>query len=217
MRTAPEVLRELRALANPANIAGMARFGINPRGTLGIGIPHLRRLARRAGRDHRLAGELWAAGVHEGRILASMIDDPKEVTERQMERWVRDFDSWDVCDQVCGNLFRATSFAYRKAVEWSAREEEFVRRAGFVMMATLAVADKAAPDARFSRFLPLIVRRSDDDRNFVRKAVNWALRQIGKRSPGLRREAIRTERGLMRSDSRSARWIARDALRELER
>lgn len=211
------VLRELRGHADPRNVAGMARLGITPRGTLGVSIPMLRGLARRLGRDHRLAQELWRSGIHEARILASMIDEPERVTEAQMERWVGGFDSWDVCDQICGNLFRRTSFAWRKAVEWSGREEEFVRRAGFVMMATLAVADKEAPDARFARFLPLIMRRSTDDRNFVRKAVNWALRQIGKRSPGLRLDAIRTARRLLRSTEPSARWIARDALRELER
>ena len=215
--SAGALLRELRSHADPVNVAGMARFGINPRGTLGVSVAVLRRLARRTGRDHRLAQQLWASGIHEARILASMIDDPAAVTERQMERWVGRFDSWDVCDQVCANLFRHKPYAYRKAAAWSARGEEFVRRAGFVLVAGLVVTDTAAPDARFSRFLPLIVRRSGDERNFVKKAVNWALRQIGKRSPVLRREAIRTARGLLRSPSRSARWIAADALRDLAR
>lgn len=213
---AAALLKELRKRADPANVAGMARFGINPRRTLGVSVAQLRHLARGTGRDHELARRLWASGIHEARILASMIDDPAAVTEAQMERWIRAVDSWDVCDQVCGNLFRYTPYAWRKAVEWSARPDEYVRRAGFVLMATLAVADKAAPDARFARFLPLIVRRSADDRNFVKKAVNWALRQIGKRSPGLRRAAIRTARGLLRSEAPGARWIARDALRELK-
>ncbi|MBI3945290.1 MAG: DNA alkylation repair protein [Armatimonadetes bacterium] len=221
-RTSPKSLRpedaldRLRALANPANVAGMARFGINSHHTLGIPIPALRKLAREAGRDHALADALWESGVHEARILAALVDDPALVTEEQMERWVAGFDSWDVCDQVCSNLLDRTPFAYRKAAEWSARPEEFVKRAGFALMAALAVHDKAAPDAAFLAFLPLIERETGDDRNFVKKAVNWALRQIGKRNGGLRGAAIETARRVRGQGSRSARWIASDALRELE-
>jgi 3-methyladenine DNA glycosylase AlkD len=144
-----------------------------------------------------------------------MIDDPSKVTDRQMEKWVNDFDSWDVCDQVCSNLFDKTRLAYRKAVEWSARREEFVKRAGFALMAALAVHDENAPDSKFRKFLPIIKMESDDDRNFVKKAVNWALRQIGKRNGRLNQEAVKTARQISRSDSKSARWIANDALREL--
>ncbi len=210
-----EILRHLKSLRNPRNIAGMARFGINPRNTLGVSIPTLRRIARQAGKDHRLAQELWKSGIHEARILAAMVDVQEQVTQAQMERWVKDFDSWDVCDQVCSNLFDKTAFAHRKAVEWSRREEEYVKRAGFVLMAALAVHDKQAGDAAFRKFLPLIQRAATDDRNFVKKAVNWALRQIGKRNRALNRAAIATAREIQCIDSKAARWIAADALREL--
>jgi 3-methyladenine DNA glycosylase AlkD len=215
--TAIEILRQLRAHANPRNVAGMARFGITPRGTLGISIPTLRRFAKQIGRDHQLAQQLWATDVHEARILAGLIDEPGKVTAWQMDRWAHDFDSWDVCDQVCSNLFDKTPFAYRQASAWSRRREEFVKRAGFVLMAALAVHDKQADDAAFLRFLPIIEREAGDDQNFVKKAVNWALRQIGKRNRLLRRQAVKTARAIRRQDSRPARWIAADALRELTR
>lgn len=210
-----DIRRRLKAQANPGNVAGMARFGINPQNTLGVSIPALRTLAKEIGRNHKLAQGLWATRLHEGRILAGMIDDPKLVTEAQMEAWVKDFDSWDVCDQVCSNLFDKTRFAHRKALQWSARAEEFVKRAGFVLMATLAVHDKTAKDTAFLAFLPPIRTGATDERNFVKKAVNWALRQIGKRNHALNRVAIRTANELEVSDSKAARWIATDALREL--
>lgn len=210
-----EILKELKALANPANVEGMARFGINPANTYGVSIPVLRKMARDAGKDHALALELWSSGIHEARLLAGLVDDPKQVTEAQMEAWVAEFDSWDVCDQVCSNLFDRTSFAYAKAFEWSERQPEFVKRAGFVLMAALAVHDKAAPDETLARFLPVIARESTDSRNFVKKAVNWALRQIGKRNRRLNRQAIRTAKEISRLDSRAARWVAADALKEL--
>ncbi len=212
---AEEILKQLKSLRNPRNVAGMARFGINPHSTLGVSIPTLRGIARQAGKDHRLAQELWRSGIHEARILAAMVDDPSQVTDAQMERWVKDFDSWDVCDQVCSNLFDQTAFAHRKAAQWSRRDEEFVKRAGFALMAALAVHDKAASDAAFRKFLPLIRRAATDERNFVKKAVNWALRQIGKRNAALNRAAIATAREIQQIDSRAARWIAADALREL--
>jgi 3-methyladenine DNA glycosylase AlkD len=212
---AGEVIGELRSLGVARNVAGMARFGINPEGTLGVSLPDIRRLAQRVGKDHSLADELWRSGIHEGRILASLVDDPVEVTESQMDDWACDFDSWDVCDQVCSNLFDKTPFAHAKALEWSAREEEFVKRAGFVMMAALSVHDKASPDKVFLEFLPVIERESVDERNFVKKAVNWALRQIGKRNLPLNRAALRTAKTIAKIDSRSARWVASDALREL--
>jgi 3-methyladenine DNA glycosylase AlkD len=211
------ILRRLKRMADPRAVAGMARYGINPTNTLGVSVAELRRLAREIGRDHHLALQLWASGVHEARILACLIDEPPLVTEAQMERWVEDFDSWDVCDQCCGKLFDKTPLAYRKAAEWSRRDGEFVRRAGFVMVASLAVHDKAASERVFLRFLPIIRQASTDDRNFVKKAVNWALRQIGKRSPDLRQAALRTARAIRSGDSRAARWIAADAIRELAR
>ena len=185
-----DILQRLKSLANAENVAGMARFGINPQNTLGISVPVLRKMAREIGRDHALAQELWSSGVHEARILAALVDDPRLVTEAQMDAWAADFDSWDVCDQCCANLFDKTEPAYRKAVEWAARDEEFVKRAGFALMAALAWHDKRAPDEAFLAFLPVIQRESVDGRNFVRKAVNWALRTIGKRNAALNIRAI---------------------------
>ncbi len=213
--TAGRILRRLRTKANPANVAGMARFGINPTNTLGISIPTLRATAREIGTDHDLARALWASRVHEARILAGFIDDPAKVTGAQMERWVADFDSWDVCDQVCSTLFDKTPHAFRKAIEWSKRNEEYVKRAGFVLMAALAVHDKQAPDGAFERFFPIITREATDERNFVKKAVNWALRQIGKRNRTLNKKAIATAKSIQKINSSAARWIASDALREL--
>jgi 3-methyladenine DNA glycosylase AlkD len=210
-----EVLGRLRTMARPGGREGMARFGINPDRALGVRIPNLRRLARELGRDHRLATGLWATGVHEARILASMVDDPAQVTERQMDRWARDFDSWDLCDQVCGNLFDRTPFAVGKAHAWSAGEPEFVKRAGFALMAWRAVHHRPAPDREFLDYLPVILRQAGDDRNYVKKAVSWALRQIGKRNRRLHRAAISIAEQIAAQDSRPARWVAADALREL--
>ena len=178
-------------------------------------MPKLRALAKDIGHNHALALDLWASGVHEARILAALIDEPDRVTGAQMERWVKRFDSWDVCDCCCGSLFIKTPFAYRKAIEWSRREEEYVKRAGFVLMASLAVHDKKAPDAVFARYLRLIKMGATDERNFVKKAVNWAMRQIGKRNLSLREAAIKAAREIQQLDSKAARWIAADALREL--
>lgn len=202
-------------MADPRHAAGMARFGIRGKVIYGIAIPRLRALAREIGSDHGLAQELWQMGVHEARMLAAMIDDPALVTAAQMEAWVRDFDSWDSCDGCCWNFFDRTPFAWTKAVAWSRRRDEFVRRAGYVLMAGLAQHDKEAPDRAFVRFLPLIARGASDDRNFVKKAVSWALRGIGKRNRALNRAAIRTAQAIRRQESRSARWVAADALREL--
>ncbi len=210
-----EILKQLKSLSNPEAVAGMARFGINTERAYGVSLYTLRPMAKEIGKDHNLAQQLWISEIHEARILAGMIDDPKQVTEKQMESWVKEFDSWDVCDQVCGNLFDKTPFAYRKAVEWSSREEEFVKRAGFVLMATLSVHDKKAEDKQFEKFFPIIKREVNDNRNFVKKAVNWALRQIGKRNINLNKKAIKTAKEIQKTDSRSARWIASDALREL--
>jgi|YNPBryulayer2012_1023412.scaffolds.fasta_scaffold00064_2 3-methyladenine DNA glycosylase AlkD len=210
-----EILSILQQNANPQNVAGMARFGINPKGTLGISIPTLRNLAKRFKLDHELAHQLWASGIHEAKILASMIDDPKKVTKEQMDEWVVQFDSWDVCDQVCMNLFDKTPYAYLKAAEWCEREEEFVKRAGFALMASLAFHDKNAPDESFEAFFPLILKHANDERNYVKKAVNWALRQIGKRNRQLRQKAIEVAQQMANLDSKAARWNAKDALQEL--
>ncbi len=209
------VLERMKSLSNAGSVRGMARYGINTERAFGISIPQLRNLAKEAGRDHELARELWNSRYHEARILASMVDDPGMVTEAQMEAWAKDFDSWDVCDQCCSNLFDKSEFAYPKAIKWSAREEEFVKRAGFVLMACLAVHDEKADDDEFAKFLPAIERESSDERNFVKKSVNWALRQIGKRDRELNRLAIAAAKRISQVESKEARWIASDALREL--
>jgi 3-methyladenine DNA glycosylase AlkD len=209
------ILRKLKAMANPKNVEGMARFGINPKNTYGISVADLRKMADEIGKSHELAQQLWKSGIHEARILASLIDEPLQVSESQMERWTADFDSWDVCDQCCMNLFDRTEFGWIKAVQWSSRKEEFVKRAGFSMMATLASHDKKADNNRFIRLLPLIKRESTDERNYVKKAVNWALRGIGKRNAYLNKAAIATAQEIQLLDSKSAKWIANDALREL--
>jgi 3-methyladenine DNA glycosylase AlkD len=221
------IMDELAGMASEDNRAGMARYGIRTDDAFGVPVPELRRIAKGHRRDHDLALALWETGNHEARILASMVDDPAQVTEEQMESWAGDFDSWDVCDQVTSNLFDKTPFAYDKVAEWSGREDEWVKRAAFATAAALAVQDKAAADERFVPFLALIRREAGDDRNFVKKAVNWALRNIGKRSAALHASAIATAEAILaaadalaaadRRDpaARSGRWIARDALREL--
>jgi 3-methyladenine DNA glycosylase AlkD len=194
----------------------MARFGISSRHeVLGIPTPVMQRIARELGHSHELASELWESRVFEARCLAVLSDDPKLVNEAQMERWVKDFDNWAVCDNCCGHLFDKTPYAYRKAVEWSRREEEYVKRAAFSLMAVLAVHDRRASDSKFVRFLPILKRGSTDERNFVRKAVNWALGQIGKRNMALNKAALKAAQEIRKIDSPSARWIAADALREL--
>ena len=210
-----DVLNQLKSLADPKAVEGMARFGISPQKAYGISMPTLRKMAKTIGKSPELAQQLWVSSIHEARILASLIDDPQQVTEAQMEDWVKDFDSWDVCDQCCGNLFDRTILAHQKALEWSSRPEEFVKRAGFVLMAGLAVHNKKATDDSFLEFLPAIKREATDERNFVKKAVNWALRQIEKRNLNLNRVAIQTAQDIQTIDSKSARWIAHDALREL--
>jgi 3-methyladenine DNA glycosylase AlkD len=215
--TSLSILAELQRLANPTNVAGMARFGIVGRKLLGISVTQLRAIAKRTGRNHELAGELWASEIFEARILAAFIAEPKRVTRRQANAWVKDFECWADCDGLCIHLFRKTPFAHDFAVVWSNRREELVKRAGFTMMATLAVHDKAAPDAVFRGYLTRIQAAATDERHNVKKGVNWALRQIGKRNRLLNLQAIRRARLIRKQDSKAARWIASDALRELER
>lgn len=213
--TCARVLRELRALGEKRNVDGMARFGIVARKVLGVAKPRLDEVARKIGRDHALALRLWQTGVRDARILAGMIDEPQSVTSAQMELWVRDFDNWDTCDGTCCHLFVFAKPAWQKAALWTARKPEFQRRAGFALLAYLAYRDKLAPDGKFRKLMPLLVRAATDQRNFVRKAVNWALRNIGKRNKRLNVVAVRTAERIRRIDSPSARWIAADALREL--
>lgn len=210
-----QVIATLQKMSNPKNVAAMARFGISSKGTLGISIPRLRRLARQIGRDHALAPQLWKSGYHEARILAGFVADPAQLTPAQAEQWVSAFDSWDVCDQVSA-LFERAPFARKKIRQWAASDREFVKRAAFAMIAGLAVHDKTAADEEFEPLLRLITRASTDNRNFVRKAVNWALRNIGKRNRRLNLRAVAVSRKIARIDSKAARWIAADALSELQ-
>lgn len=212
-----EIMKKLKFLSRPENVEGMAKFGINPKNNYGISVPELRAMGKRIGKNHGLALRLWDSGIRDARLLACFIAEPKMMTENQMEKWARDFDSWDVCDQCCLNVFSKSVFSWKKAFEWSSRKEEFVKRAGFALMAILAVHDKEALDRNFLQFFPLIKRESVDGRNYVRKAVNWALRQIGKRNENLRKEVIILAKEISGIDSPSARWIGSDALRELER
>jgi 3-methyladenine DNA glycosylase AlkD len=210
------ILEEIRSSGDPRTVEGMARFGISATNTYGISMPRLRAMAKRIGRDHELAQGLWGSGVHEARIIAALIDDPALVTRAQLDRWVRDVDSWDVGDQLCLNLVHRTPFGYDMAVSWSRRSEEYVKRAGFALMAVLAVHDKNADDAAFVEMLVLIEAASDDERVMVKKAVNWALRQIGKRNDRLNAAALATAVRIRSRGGRAARWIAADAIRELQ-
>lgn len=212
---AHEVMTRLRSMANPRNLEGMERFGIATTKALGISLWDLRKLGKEIGTDHSLALDLWDSGVREARMLAAFVDDPSRVTEAQMDAWVRDFDSWDVCDTVTTDLFYRTPFAHAKALEWSAAPEEFTRRAGFATMAGIAWHEKAAPNAAFDPFLDAIEQGATDERNYVRKGVSWALRNIGKRNLALNRKAVATAKRIQKVDSRPARWIASDSLREL--
>ena len=213
--TKDNIMKKLKSLSNPQAVAGMARYGIIAEKAYGISIPDLRKIAKSIGIEHELAQQLWSTGIHEARILASMIDDPEIVTEKQMEEWVKYFDNWEICDQCCMNLFWRTHFANQKAVEWCGREEEYVKRGGFAMIACLAWKNKKAEDALYENFLPIIQREADDNRKYVKKSANWALRNIGKRNQYLNRKAIETAKEIQKIDSKSAKWIASDAIREL--
>lgn len=209
-----EIINELNELSTPEHFAKLSRFGINDRKALGVKVPLLRQLAKNVGKNHDLALKLWATEIHEARILASMIEDPKYITTEQFDNWVGDFDSWDMCDLCCGLLVR-TPFALDKIYEYSSDNKEFVKRTAFVLMCAWVVYDKKAEDAFFVPFFDLIEKEACDNRNFVRKAVNWALRQIGKRNEALRLKAIESGERILKQDSKSAHWIASDALREL--
>ena len=210
-----DVLIELKSMGDPESAAGMAKYGIKADQALGVSIPRLLGLARKVGKNRELATDLWSSAIHEARILACMIADPLQITADQLENWVADFDSWDLCDQCCNRLFRKTPFARQKALAWANRPEEFVKRAGFVLMAVLAVHDKKAADKQFDAFFKRIKAAASDERNFVKKAVNWALRQIGKRNRSLNKKAIAVAEEIQQLECRSARWVAGDALREL--
>jgi len=210
-----EIITRLHQLANPENVKGMARYGITSNNNLGISIYQLRPLAKAIGINHTLALLLWDSKIHDARLLACFIDDPDKVTAEQMDRWAEDFDSWDICDQACTSLFDRTTLAYDKVFQWADNNKEFVKRASFSLIAGLAVHDTTAKDKDLERFFPLIITQAVDERNYVKKAVNWALRNLGKRNEHLNKTAVRTAKDIQKLNSPSARWIASDALREL--
>lgn len=216
MATVDEVMEQLKSKAKEDQLQGMARFAIVGDQRLGVSVPDMRKIAKDIGKDHQLALDLWETGVPEGMIVAGMIAEPEKLTEQQMENWVVDINSWDICDQVCMNLFEKTPLAERKIYEWSLREEEFVKRASYALIACLAWHDKEANNEAFTQYFPVIVDGATDERNFVKKAVNWALRNIGKRNQALNKEAIEVAKEIQGIDSKSARWIASNAIRELE-
>jgi len=216
MASVKDVLDRLQSKAKPEQLAGMAKYGITVEGRLGVSVPDMRKLAKELGRDHKLALDLWRTGIAEARIVAGMVGDPAMLTEEQMEEWVKGINSWDVCDQVCMNLFEKNQLAWKKIIDWSEREEEFAKRTAFSLIACLAWHDKKASDEEFVELLPVIIREATDERNFVKKAVNWALRNIGKRDLNLNKAAVDAAKKIQRLDSKAARWIAADAIRELE-
>ena len=216
MASVEKVLKKLQAKARPDQLEGMARYGMAAERRLGVSVPEMRKIAKEYGKDHKLALELWKTGLAEARIVAAMIDEPEKVTEKQMEEWVKDINSWDICDQVCMNLFEKTPLAWKKILDWSEREEEFVKRAAFALTACLAWHDKEAEDEKFIELFPAIKRGATDERNFVKKAVNWALRNIGKRNQKLKKAAAKAAKEIQRIDAKAARWIASNAIRELE-
>jgi 3-methyladenine DNA glycosylase AlkD len=209
-------MEELRSRAKPGNLEGMARFGIKGDKRLGISIPELRKMGKSIGKDHELALKLWATKIPDAMILAALIDKPGKVTELQAENWVKDLNSWDVCDQLCMNLFERVPFAEKKIREWSKRDEEFVKRASFALIACIAWHNKDAPDELFTGFFPVIKNGVTDERNYVKKAVSWALRNIGKKNLNLNKKAIELAREIKNIDSKPSRWIASDVIRELE-
>jgi 3-methyladenine DNA glycosylase AlkD len=210
-----EILDRLRAAGSPANVAGMARFGIRPALAYGVSTPALQSLAREIGRNQEIAEALWASGIYDARALATLVADAKRISESTIDGWVRDFDCWSVCDSACIHLLWKSPNAWRKVREWADAEREYSRRAAFALLAALAVHDKQAADSRFCAALRLVRRAATDERQYVKKAVNWALRQIGKRNAALRQDAMKMAEQLANSKSKAARWIGSDALREL--
>ena len=216
MASVKDVLDKLQSKAQPEHLKGVAKYGMTVEQRLGVSVPDMRKLAKEIGKDYKLALDLWRTGIAEARIVAAMVGDPDKLTEEQMDDWVKGINSWDVCDQVCMNLFEKNQLAWKKIVDWSEREEEFVKRTAFSLIACLAWHDKKASDEKFIELFPVIIRGATDERNFVKKAVNWALRNIGKRNLNLNEAAINAAREIQQLDSKAARWVASDAIRELE-
>jgi 3-methyladenine DNA glycosylase AlkD len=217
MPTATEVLAQLQRKGSRKGVEGMARYGIVAKKAYGVSVGDIRAMAKKIGRDHELAATLWKSGVFEGRMIAVFLEDPKLVTSAQMDAWARDFENWADCDTACFHLFDKTPLAWKKIEQWSTKKDEFVKRAAFALLASVALHDKKAPDAPFMKSLKLIERAADDDRNFVKKGVSWALRGIGHRNPKLRAAAMKTAANLSNSEIGSARWIGKDAIRDLSR
>lgn len=213
--TLSEVLNDLKSRENSKSRDGMSRFGINPEKAFGISVKYLRELGKKIGKNHKLALELWETGFHEARILATIIDEPNKASKSQFNKWINDVNSWDLCDQLCNNLLVKTVYAYDLAFEWSKSKTEFKKRAGFTLFAVIAVHWKYLEDLDFIKVFPRIIDEATDDRNFVKKAVNWALRQIGKRNSNLNKLAVETAEVLTSSENKSAKWIGKDALKEL--
>ena len=214
---AAAVVRELERLGSPAVRAGMARFAIPSDKAFGVSVGAMRRMAKAIGRDHALAMALWKTGWYEARMMATLVDDASRVTSAQMDRWCRDFDNWGICDTACFHLFDKTPLAWKKVDAWGRRREEFVKRAAFALLASLAGHDKTAADALFVRRLPLIARAATDDRNFVKKGVSWALRGIGHRNRALHSKAVALAKQLASGSDATARWVGKDTLRDLLR
>jgi 3-methyladenine DNA glycosylase AlkD len=216
MASMEDILKKLKDKSRPDQVEGMARFGMSPKGRMGVSVPDMRKIAKGTGKDHALALQLWKTGIPDVQIVAALVAEPEKLTEEQIEDWVKDFNSWDVCDQVCMNLFDKSPLAMKKIHDWSRREEEFVKRAAYALIACVAWHDKEAGDETFIQLFPVIKYGATDERNFVKKSVNWALRHIGKRNTHLNKEAIKVAEQIKGMNSKSARWIASDALRELK-
>ncbi len=216
MLSKEQIIDQLRAKARPDQLPGMARYGIKIEHRLGVQIPEIRRIARETGKNHQLALDLWRTGIAEARILAGMIDEPEKLTEQQMNDWVNDIDSWDIGDQTCMNLFEKTSLAWKKIRDWSQQPEEFVKRTAFGLLACLAWHDKVAADDEFTALFPVIAQGSQDERNSIKKAVSWALRNIGKRNQHLNKEALALALKIRQTDTRASKWVANDVTRELQ-
>ena len=216
MPTAEEILTKLKAKARPDQLSGMARYGMKTEHRLGVQIPEIRRIAKETGKNHQLALELWKTGIAEARILAGMVDEPEKVTEQQMDDWVEDVDSWDIGDQTCMNLFEKSPLAWKKIAEWSQRPEEFVKRTAYGLLACLAWHSKTATDTQFTQFFPVIAHGAQDERSSIKKAVSWALRNIGKRNQNLNKESIKLAEEIRKSNTKPTKWISSDATRELQ-
>lgn len=210
-----DVINHLFSIADSSRLDKMKRFGIDTTLAIGISVTDLRKFSRKIGRDHELALSLWNTTIHEARMLAALIDDPKQVGKQQMDTWIEDVHSWDLCDHCCYTLFDKTEFACQKIREWSNRRAEFVKRAAFSLIAALATHDKKAKDALFEQFFPIIIRESTDERKYVKKAVNWALRNIGKRNHYLNEKALETAQNMLKKNDKTSQWIAKDAIKEL--